>query len=146
MSTMASQNHQPHNCLLNRLFRRRSKKTSKLRVTGFCAGNSPVISEFPAQRASNAENVSILLRHHVTSAHQSTSELGHRWFRLWLVASTKPTPGPVLPFCQMNFNENLNQATKYCLSCACIWKCRQNVCHLVRLQCVQIKTNGSKTG
>ena len=34
-------NHQPHYCLLNRLFRRRSKKTSKLRVTGLCAGNSP---------------------------------------------------------------------------------------------------------
>ena len=34
-------NHQPHDCLLNRLFRRRSKKTSKLRVTGLCAGNSP---------------------------------------------------------------------------------------------------------
>ena len=35
-------NHQPHECLLNRLFRRRSKKTSKFRVTGLCAGNSPV--------------------------------------------------------------------------------------------------------
>ena len=34
-------NHQPHGCLLNRLFRRRLKKTSKLRVTGLCAGNSP---------------------------------------------------------------------------------------------------------
>ena len=34
-------NHQPHGCLLNRLFRRRWKKTSKLRVTGFCVGNSP---------------------------------------------------------------------------------------------------------
>ena len=34
-------NHQPHDCILNRLFRRRSKKTSKLRVTGLCAGNSP---------------------------------------------------------------------------------------------------------
>ena len=34
-------NHQPHGCLLNRLFRRKSKKTSKLRVTGLCAGNSP---------------------------------------------------------------------------------------------------------
>ena len=52
-------NHQPLDCLLNRLFRRRSKKTSKLRVTGFCAGNSPGTGEFPAQRASNAENVSI---------------------------------------------------------------------------------------
>ena len=34
-------NHQPQSCLLNRLFRRRSRKTSKLRVTGHCAGNSP---------------------------------------------------------------------------------------------------------
>ena len=34
-------NHQPHDCLLNRLFRRRSKITSKLRVTGLCEGNSP---------------------------------------------------------------------------------------------------------
>ena len=39
-------NHQPHNCLLNRLFRRRSKKTSKLRITGLCEGNWPVTGEF----------------------------------------------------------------------------------------------------
>ena len=57
-------NHQPHDCLLNRLFRRRSKKTSKLSVTGLCAGNSPGTGEFPARRASNAENVSIWWRHH----------------------------------------------------------------------------------
>ena len=37
-------NHQPHDCLLNRLFRRRSKKTSKLYVAGLCEGNSPVNS------------------------------------------------------------------------------------------------------
>ena len=36
-------NHQPRDCLLNGLFRRRSKKTRKLRVTGLCAGNSPGI-------------------------------------------------------------------------------------------------------
>ena len=35
-------NHQAHDCLLNRLFRRRSKKTPKFRVTGLYAGNSPV--------------------------------------------------------------------------------------------------------
>ena len=29
-------------CLINRLFRRRSKKTSKFRVTGLCEGNPPV--------------------------------------------------------------------------------------------------------
>ena len=40
-------NHQPHDCLLNRLFRRRSKKTSKLRVTGLCAGNSPGLVNSP---------------------------------------------------------------------------------------------------
>ena len=57
-------NHQPHNCLLNSLFRRRSKKTSKRCVTGHCAGNSPVAGEFPAQRASNAGSVSIWWRHH----------------------------------------------------------------------------------
>ena len=52
-------NLHPHDCLLNRLFRHRSKKTAKLRVTGLCAGNSPGTGEFPAQMASNAENVSI---------------------------------------------------------------------------------------
>ena len=57
-------NHQPHDCLLHRLFRRRSMKTSKLRVTGLCGGNSPVTGEFPAQRTSYAENVSIWWRLH----------------------------------------------------------------------------------
>ena len=57
-------NHQPHDCLLNRLFRHRPKKTSKLRVTGLCAGNSPGTGEFPAQMVSYAENVSIWWRHH----------------------------------------------------------------------------------
>ena len=37
------------------------KKTSKLRVTGLCVGDSPVIGEFPTQKANNAENVSIRL-------------------------------------------------------------------------------------
>ena len=50
---------------LKRLFRRRSKKTSKLRGTGLCEGHSPVTGEFPAQRVSNAENESIWWRHHV---------------------------------------------------------------------------------
>ena len=45
-------NHQPRDCLFNRLFIRTSKKTSKIRVAG---GNSPVTREFPAQKASNPE-------------------------------------------------------------------------------------------
>ena len=39
-------NYQHHDCLLNDLFSRRSKKTSKLRITGLCVGNSPVTGEF----------------------------------------------------------------------------------------------------
>ena len=46
-------NHQPRECLLNRLSKAQIKETSKLRVTGLCEENSPVTDEFPAQRASN---------------------------------------------------------------------------------------------
>ena len=70
--------HQPHDCLLNSLFRRRSKKTSMLRVTGLCAGNSPGTGEFPAQMASNAENVSIRWRHHEDGPTRSL----HKWSSL----------------------------------------------------------------
>ena len=62
---ITSANPHPLNlCLHYRLFRRRSKKTSKLRVTGLWVGNSPGTGEFPAQMTSNAENVSIWWRHH----------------------------------------------------------------------------------
>ena len=43
-------NHRRLDCLLIRLFRCRSKKTSKLRLTDLCEGNSPVTGEFPAER------------------------------------------------------------------------------------------------
>ena len=46
-------NHRRLDCLLNRLFKRRSKKTSKFRVIGFCEGNSSVTGEFFAQRVSH---------------------------------------------------------------------------------------------
>ena len=58
-------NHQRLDCLLDILFGCRSKKTSKICVTCLCEGSSPVTGEFPAQRASNAENVFIWWRHHV---------------------------------------------------------------------------------
>ena len=56
-------NHQPQDSFLMHVFR--SKKISTLRVTCLCEGNSPVTGECLAQRASNAENVSIWWRHHV---------------------------------------------------------------------------------
>ena len=59
-------NHQSHGCLLDRLFRRSSKKTSKLRFTGLCEGNSPVTRGFPSQRSSNTENVSIWWCHMIS--------------------------------------------------------------------------------
>ena len=55
--------------------RRRSKKTSKLRVTGLWAGNSSVTGESPAQRASNAKNLSIWWRHRVFRQHVQSHPL-----------------------------------------------------------------------
>ena len=43
-------NHRRFECLFNRLFRRRSKKSSKLRVTGLRGGNTLVARAFPTQR------------------------------------------------------------------------------------------------
>ena len=48
-------NYRSLDYLLKRLFRRRSKKTSKLHVAGLCEGNSQMTGEILAQRASNAE-------------------------------------------------------------------------------------------
>ena len=76
-------NHQPHHCLLSRLFGRRSKKTSKLRVTGLCAENSPGTGEFPAQMASNAENISIWWRHHEYWGRHITPIIHTKLLKLW---------------------------------------------------------------
>ena len=75
-------NHQPQYCVLNCLFTCRSKKTSKLRVTGLCEGNSPETGKFPAKRASNAENVSIWWRHHVLHMLPTCSDGLTHWGRV----------------------------------------------------------------
>ena len=62
-------NHRSLDCLLNCLFRRRSMKTSKLRVNGLCEGNRPVTGRFPLQKARNAVNVSIWWHHHKEKGH-----------------------------------------------------------------------------
>ena len=58
-------NHQPHDCLLNRLFKENIKAPRHRPV----CGNSPGTDEFPAQMASYAENVSIWWRHHGYRSH-----------------------------------------------------------------------------
>ena len=118
-------NYQPHDCLLTRLFRHRSQKTSKLRV-GRCAGNSPVTGEFPAQMASNAENVSIWWRHHVITNQEvvdvpttlehdlfNSSTPSARYLQWWTgsalvqaiacrLSGAKPFPELMLPFCHLD--------------------------------------------
>ena len=96
-------NHQPRDCLLDRLFRRRSKKTSKLCVTGRCTGNSPVAGEFHAQMTSIAENIFtfddvIMGWEHVSRKEGTMIDMllfrdGLYWFR----HSTFPTQRPVTP-------------------------------------------------
>ena len=46
-----------------------------LRVIGLCAANLTVTGEFPAQKASNAEDVSIWWRHHDTDSSSPAQSL-----------------------------------------------------------------------
>ena len=93
-------NYRRFDCSLNYVFRRRSKITSKLRVTGLYEGNSPAATdEFPSQRASNAENVFIRWRHHgiLPWHHNKRSSTSHspvmpQWTFLWWSPSANPYP------------------------------------------------------
>ena len=67
----AVSNHRLFDCLLNCLFRCRSKKTSKLHVTGLCEGNPPMTGGFPPQRASNAGKASIWWCHRILQNYHS---------------------------------------------------------------------------
>ena len=68
-------NHRHLDCFLTRFSRCRSKKTSKLSVTGLCEGNSPMTGKFSTQRASNAENVSIWWRHYVPHCYSASTSI-----------------------------------------------------------------------
>ena len=85
-------NPQPHDFFTQSFIQVRMKdeKTSKLRVIGFCEVNSPVTGEFPTQRTSNVEKVSIWWRHHATIARarygvpcHNLPELDHNPDDLW---------------------------------------------------------------
>ena len=91
-------NHRPRHgdCLLSRLCGRRSKKTSTLRVTGLCSGNLPMTSEFPAQRASNTENVFIWWCHHIHGSCETLNSFP-LWCRAIFWCNTKYTGDKPLP-------------------------------------------------
>ena len=74
-------NHMRFHCLLSFWFRHWSKKTSKFRVTGLCAGKSLVTGEFPAQKVSNAVNASIRWRRHEKSQSRQTLGIENRLAR-----------------------------------------------------------------
>ena len=87
MSAMASQiTGAPIVCSTN-CSEGRSKKTAKLRVTGPCEGNSPMTGGFPAQRTSNAENVSTWSRHHVMRR-----SLWIQWRIIYLILNQRISP------------------------------------------------------
>ena len=91
-------NHRRLECLLSRLFRRRLKKITKLRLTD----HPPVVGGFPSQRTSNAQNASISWRHHVVST-------GACWWssavRCWKAKSNVMTGLRSLEgLCQWNMN------------------------------------------
>ena len=85
--------HQPHDCLLNRLFRRRSKKTSKLRVTGLCVGihrwpvNSPhkwlvTRKMFPFNDVFIGIKLFFCNLQHIATTIHATDALQWRWINL----------------------------------------------------------------
>ena len=75
-------NYRRPDSLLNCLFRDRSKKTSKLRVTGFCEGNSPVTGEFLAQEASDAEKCFHLMTSSCLPAYEQATDNSVRQMRV----------------------------------------------------------------
>ena len=104
-------NHQPRACLLNRLCRRRSKKKSKLRVTGLCAGNSPVTGEFPAQMAGNAEKLpfdEVIMRY--VDFIVETPCVSHFLVEVVLLR-TKESSSQIVTYCQID-------CIKYNLKCS----------------------------
>ena len=125
-------NRHPRDYLLNRIFRRRSKKTSKP-----SAGNSPGTGEFPAQMASNAENVSIWWHHHVSMIVNVTpvcfrmnSVVASTFIPLLSVFVTIQnhivTGDPIRQFCSLNKSESEHAMQWAKSSCPEGWKCNKD--------------------
>ena len=98
-------NHWLLGCLLNHLFRCRSKKTSMLCVTGLCERNPLLTGGFPSQRFSNMENVSIWRSHHVIFHSIALLEHSLTLRMLWY-----------FPICRWPFWMTLYGSIKYTIS------------------------------
>ena len=89
-------NHQCHERLINLLFRRRSKKTSKLHVSGLCGRNSSVTGEFPHKGPVTQKFFSIWCHHvencmnFIQSCWLIDSMLDPHWLRWWVIAWSAP--------------------------------------------------------
>ena len=102
-------NHQPHDCVLNRLFRRRSEKTSKLRVTGHLCG------ELTSPRWIPRTNGQLRGKcfHLMTSCWHRLELVGKVWWAIYKIIekiswndSPGKTPSPTTVV-QIDYNENL---------------------------------------
>ena len=130
------------------VFRRRSKKTSKLRDTCLCEGNSPVTGEFPAQRASVAANASIWWRHHfpVVSLSIPQSAVDTWWsvkvFRITgLMCAANPPAispykGPVMQRFGVFFVVNQNKLLDKQINSRVAGVSRRLNIHVTSLQCI----------
>ena len=90
-------NHRRFHCLLNRLFRRRSNKTSKLRVTGLCEGwpvdsphKGPVTSKmFPCDDVIMKDDEHTGIKHKFVAS-RSVGLFHGRFMRPWSQFKTMP--------------------------------------------------------
>ena len=93
-------NHQPHDCLLNRSFRRRSKKTLKLRVTGLCDEGPVTRKTFPFDDV--IMSLSRRTSYHKTSWSFEAARFGFRLFQsFWNLPGVSAL---VLPSCLSYFS------------------------------------------
>ena len=125
-------NHQPHGCLLNRLFRRRSKKTSKLRVTGLCVGNSPGPVNSPHKGPVTRKIFpfdDVIMKYDVTvlSGHEYQPKLDHEYLvnrghvcsrAMWYISYTYFTQVSMPPTAELKVAEKYHyQSIHHIITC-----------------------------
>ena len=117
-------NHQPHDCSLNRLFRRRSKKTSKLCVTSLCKGNSPVTGEFSScfSHCWRANSSTQICRVWCRSAHYLLVKFSTQNYYIWAFLSWWCNKRLLFVSWKILFESSIKKQ-KFCLK----WVCNQSL-------------------